>query len=47
MPSESSDQSGSCDQSDSSNQVIQKNHSYIISVSPEKSEIHLFFCAIF
>ena len=37
MPSENSDQSGSSDQ------MIQKNHSYIISVSPEKSDLHLFF----
>ena len=37
MPSENSDQSGSCDQ------MIQKNHTYIISVSPEKSDLHLFF----
>lgn len=40
MPSENSDQSGSNDQ------MIQKNHSYIISVSPEKSDLHLFFCFI-
>lgn len=38
MPSESSDQSGSSDQ------MILKNHSYIISVSLEKSDLHLFFC---
>lgn len=37
MPSENSDQCGSCDQ------MILKNHSYIISVSPEKSDLHLFF----
>lgn len=37
MPSENSDQSGSSDQ------MIQKNQSYIISVSPEKSDLHLFF----
>lgn len=41
MPSENSDQSGSSDQ------MIQKNHSYIISVSPEKSDLHLFFCSNF
>lgn len=38
MPSESSDQCGSSDQ------MILKNHFYIISVTPEKSELHLFFC---
>ena len=40
MHSENNDQSNS-------SHMIQKNHSYTISVSPEKSDLHLFFCFSF